>query len=58
MIESENTIILTRRESLRLLELLENPPARNEKFLQAQARYRGEAELIPQGERFCEKRHE
>jgi len=39
VIESESTIVLTRRESLRLLELLENPPPRNEKFLQAQARY-------------------
>ena len=33
------TITLTRRESLRLLELLEAPPPRNEKFVQAQARY-------------------
>jgi len=41
VIESESTIVLTRRESLRLLEMIENPPARNEKFLQAQARYRG-----------------
>ena len=39
IIESESTIILTRRESLRLLELIENPPPRNEKFLQAMARY-------------------
>jgi uncharacterized protein (DUF1778 family) len=39
IIESESTIILSRRESLRLLELIENPPPRNEKFLQAQARY-------------------
>lgn len=29
-IESESTIALTRRESLRLLEMLENPPPRNE----------------------------
>jgi uncharacterized protein (DUF1778 family) len=40
VIESESTIALTRRESLRLLEMIENPPPRNEKFLQAQARYR------------------
>ena len=40
VIESESTIILTRRESFRLLEMMENPPARNKKFLQAQARYR------------------
>jgi uncharacterized protein (DUF1778 family) len=39
VIESESTLILTRRESLRLLEMIENPPPRNEKFLQAQARY-------------------
>lgn len=39
VIESESTILLTRRESLRLLEMLENPPPRNAKFLQAQARY-------------------
>ena len=39
VIESESTIVLTRRESLRLLEMIENPPPRNERFLQAQARY-------------------
>ena len=39
VIESEATVVLTRRESLRLLETLDNPPPRNEKFLQAQARY-------------------
>lgn len=38
VIESESSIVLTRRESLRLLDMLENPPPRNEKFLQAQAR--------------------
>ena len=32
VIESESTIILTRRESLRLLELIENPPPHNERF--------------------------
>lgn len=39
IIENESSMILTRRESLRLLELIENPPPRNEKFLQAQSRY-------------------
>jgi uncharacterized protein (DUF1778 family) len=39
VIESESTIVLTRRESLRLLELIDNPPPRNEKFRSAQARY-------------------
>ncbi len=39
VIESETTMVLSRQESLRLLELIENPPARNEKFLLAQARY-------------------
>lgn len=32
IIESESTIVLTRRESLRLLEMIENPPPRNERF--------------------------
>jgi uncharacterized protein (DUF1778 family) len=39
VIESESTLVLTRTESLRLLALMENPPPRNEKFLQAQTRY-------------------
>lgn len=39
VIQSESTIVLTRGESLRLQEMIENPPPRNEKFLQAQARY-------------------
>lgn len=39
VIESESTIVLTRRESLRLLEMIDNPPPRTEKFFQAQARY-------------------
>ena len=39
VVEGDGTLILTRRESLRLLRLLDNPPPRNEKFLQAQARY-------------------
>jgi uncharacterized protein (DUF1778 family) len=40
VIESETSIVLTRKESLWLLDLLDNPPPRNKKFLQAQARYR------------------
>lgn len=40
VIESESTMVLTRREALRLLEMIENPPPRNRNFLQAQARYR------------------
>jgi uncharacterized protein (DUF1778 family) len=36
----DDTIHLTRRESLRLLELIENPPPRNERFRQAMERYR------------------
>jgi uncharacterized protein (DUF1778 family) len=32
IIESESTIVLTRRESIRLLELIENPPPRNARF--------------------------
>lgn len=32
VIESESTIVLTRRESVRLLEMIENPPPRNERF--------------------------
>ncbi len=39
IIECESTVVMTRRESLRLLELIENPPPRNEKFLQAMNRY-------------------
>lgn len=39
MMQSESQITLTRRESMRLLELLENPPPRNDKFRQAMARY-------------------
>lgn len=40
VIESESTLVLTRRESVRLLEMIENPSPRNELFLKAQARYR------------------
>ena len=43
IIESASTIVLTRRESMRLLELVENPPPRNEKFLQAM---RGVSEIL------------
>lgn len=39
VIESEVTLVLTRRESLRLLDMIENPPPRNARFIQAQARY-------------------
>lgn len=38
--ETESTIVLTRRESMRLLQLLESPPPRNKRFLRAQARYK------------------
>lgn len=38
--ESETLMVLSKQESLRLFEMIENPPPRNEKFLQAQARYR------------------
>lgn len=51
LIESESTLVLTRAESLRLLELMENPPPRNEKFLQAQARYlkmKTDADIAPE----------
>ena len=39
VIESESTMLLTRRESLRLLELIDNPPPRNRKFVAAQVAY-------------------
>lgn len=39
VIEDETVIYLTQRESLRLLEMIESPPPRNEKFIQAEARY-------------------
>jgi len=51
VIESESTITLTRWESMRLLELIENPPPRNAKFLQAQARYeklKSDTNILPQ----------
>jgi uncharacterized protein (DUF1778 family) len=40
VIESESSLQLTQRESVRLLEMIENPPARNARFVAAQARYR------------------
>lgn len=39
VIESESTIVLTRRESLRLLELIENPPPMNAKLEKLMADY-------------------
>ncbi|MCL4470104.1 MAG: DUF1778 domain-containing protein [Gammaproteobacteria bacterium] len=39
VIESESTIVLTRRESLRILELMENPPPMNEKLRKLMADY-------------------
>jgi hypothetical protein len=44
--ETESRMVLTRRESLRLLELLENPPPMNEKFKRAMKRH---SELIKTG---------
>jgi uncharacterized protein (DUF1778 family) len=40
VIDSEERITLTRRESLRLMELLENPPPRNEKLQKLMAKYK------------------
>lgn len=40
VIESETTLLLTRREALRVFELTQAPPVRNAQFLQAQARHR------------------
>lgn len=40
MIESETTLLLTRREALRVFELTQAPPVRNAQFLRAQARHR------------------
>ena len=48
-VDGEAVMVLTRSESLRLLELTENPPPRNATFLQAQARYqrlKKEAQVI------------
>ena len=38
-VASKSSITLTRRESLWLMDLIENPPPRNEKFVQAMDRY-------------------
>ena len=40
VIESETTLLLTRREALRVFELTQAPAVRNERFLRAQARHR------------------
>ena len=40
VIESDTTLLLTRREALRVFELTQAPPVRNEQFLRAQARHR------------------
>lgn len=37
--EEVRSLRLTRRQALRLLDLIENPPPRNAKFIQAMARY-------------------
>lgn len=37
--DDDEPIVLTRRESLRLLELIENQPPRTEKFIQAMTDY-------------------
>lgn len=37
---SDENIVLTRRESLRILELIENPPPMNEKLKQLMAKYK------------------
>jgi uncharacterized protein (DUF1778 family) len=39
VIDGESAMLLTRRESLRLLELIDNPPPRNRKFVAAQLAY-------------------
>lgn len=51
IIESESVMLLSPRESARLLELIDNPPARNRKFLEAKARYermKGDADSSPE----------
>ena len=40
VIESETTLLLTRREALRVFELTQASPSRNEQFLRAQERHR------------------
>lgn len=39
VIESETTLLVTRREALRVFELTQASPVRNEQFLRAQARH-------------------
>lgn len=39
VIESESRIVLTRKESLRILELMENPPPMNEKLKKLMSGY-------------------
>ena len=46
LIESESTIVLTRRESLRLLELIENPPPMNDKLKKLMADYEKGGQMI------------
>ena len=46
IIENESVMVLSRKQSLRLLELIENPPPRNQKFIEAREWYerkRGDA---------------
>ena len=51
VIESETTLLLTRREALRVYELTQTPPVRNEQFLRAQARHRAVvAHAVPAAE--------
>lgn len=40
IIERETTVNLSRQASLQIIDLIENPPPRNEYFLKAQERYR------------------
>lgn len=45
VIDSESTIVLTRRESFRLLEMIENPPPRNKRLEKLMSKYqRGNAD--------------
>ncbi len=43
------TVALTRRESQRLIDVIENPPLRNEKFRKAMADYSQKATHLPNG---------
>jgi uncharacterized protein (DUF1778 family) len=47
--EISETMALTRRESLRLMELIGNPKSRNEKFRKAMADYTKRAAHLPDG---------